>query len=90
MGIHFVSINDNYDSTKCKGATSGVKPAFRNVIYGYYSQDLSMKVRSGKRTRKGMSVMQILRVLNREGIPIPNQLKNKHGEFHKMVGWHRG
>ncbi len=126
MGIRFISINDNYDSAKCNGATSGVEIAFRNVIYGYYSQDLSVKVRSGKRTKaqsgkfmspfapigyqkspenrnqlvvepegaaivrrifrmagEGMSVMQILRVLNRERIPTPSQLKNKHGEFHK-------
>ena len=126
MGIRFISINDSYDSAKCNGATSGVEIAFRNVIYGYYSQDLSIKVRSGKRTRarsgkfmspfapigyqkspedrnrlvaepegaaivrrifqmagEGMSVMQILRVLNRERIPTPSQLKNKHGEFHK-------
>ncbi len=126
MGIRFISINDNYDSAKCNGATSGVEIAFRNVIYGYYSQDLSVKVRSGKRTKaqsgkfmspfapigyqkapenrnqlvvepegaaivrrifrmagEGMSVMQILRVLNRERIPTPSQLKNRHGEFHK-------
>lgn len=126
MGIRFISINDNYDSAKCNGATSGVEIAFRNVIYGYYSQDLSVKVRSGKRTKarsgkfmspfapigyqkspenrnqlvvepegaaivrrifrmagEGMSVLQILRVLNRERIPTPSQLKNKHGEFHK-------
>lgn len=126
MGIRFISINDNYDSAKCNGATSGVEIAFRNVIYGYYSQDLSVKVRSGKRTKaqsgkfmspfapigyqkapenrnqlvvepegaaivrrifrmagEGMSVMQILRVLNRERIPTPSQLKNRQGEFHK-------
>lgn len=51
MGIRFVSVNDHYDSAKCNGATSGVDMAFRNVIYGYYSQDLSVKVRSGKRTK---------------------------------------
>lgn len=51
MGIRFISINDNYDNAKCNGATSGVEIAFRNVIYGYYSQDLSVKVRSGKRTK---------------------------------------
>jgi len=126
IGIRFISINDNYDSAKCNGATSGVEIVFRNVIYGYYSQDLSVKVRNGKRTKaqsgkfmspfapigyqkapenrnqlvvepegaaivrrifrmagEGMSVMQILRVLNRERIPTPSQLKNRHGEFHK-------
>lgn len=51
MGIRFISINDRYDSAKCNGATSGVDMAFRNVVYGYYSQDLSVKVKSGKRTK---------------------------------------
>lgn len=51
MGIRFISVNDRYDSAKCNGATSGVDMAFRNVIYGYYSQDLSVKVKSGKRTK---------------------------------------
>ena len=32
---------------------------------------------------EGMSVMQILLVLNRKRIPTPGQLKNRHGEFHK-------
>ena len=51
MGIRFISINDHYDSAKCHGVTSGVDIAFRNVIYGYYSKDLSLKVKSGKRTK---------------------------------------
>lgn len=51
MGIRFISINDHYDSAKCNGATSGLDIAFCNVIYGYYSQDLSIKVKSGKRTK---------------------------------------
>jgi DNA invertase Pin-like site-specific DNA recombinase len=51
MGIRFISVNDRYDSAKCNGATSGVDMAFRNVIYGYYSQDLSVKVKSGKRAK---------------------------------------
>ena len=37
------------------GKTSGVDIAFRNVIYSYYSKDLSLKVKSGLQTkaRKG-------------------------------------
>ena len=49
MGIRFISVNDHYDSATCRGATSGVGMAFRNIIYGYYSHDLSIKVKSGKR-----------------------------------------
>ena len=51
MGIRFISVGDHYDSAECKGATSGVDVAFRNVLYGYYSQDLSVKVRSGKHVK---------------------------------------
>ncbi len=51
LDIRFISVNDGYDSAKMKGKTSGVDIAFRNVIYGYYSKDLSLKVKSGKRTK---------------------------------------
>ena len=51
LGIRFISVNDYYDSAACKGVTSGVDMAFRNVIYGYYSHDLSLKVKSGKRIK---------------------------------------
>lgn len=51
MGIRFISVNDHYDSAACKGMTSGLDMAFRNVLYGYYSQDLSLKVKSAKRTK---------------------------------------
>ena len=51
LGIRFISLGDGYDSARMNGATSGVDIAFRNVIYGYYSKDLSIKVRSGKLTK---------------------------------------
>lgn len=55
LGIRFISVNDGYDSAKMNGKTSGVDIAFRNVIYSYYSKDLSLKVKSGLQTkaRKG-------------------------------------
>ena len=51
LGIRFISVNDGYDSAKMRGKTSGVDIAFRNVIYSYYSKDLSLKVKSGKQTK---------------------------------------
>lgn len=51
LGIRFISLGDGYDSAKMDGKTSGVDIAFRNVIYGYYSMDLSLKVKSGKLTK---------------------------------------
>lgn len=55
LGIRFISVNDGYDSSNMRGKTSGVDIAFRNVIYSYYSKDISLKVKSGKQTkaRKG-------------------------------------
>jgi len=51
LGVRFISVNDGYDSIKMRGKTSGVDIAFKNVIYSYYSKDLSLKVKSGKRTK---------------------------------------
>lgn len=51
LGVRFISVNDHYDSVKMQGKTSGVNIAFRNVIYSYYSKDLSMKVKSGNRVK---------------------------------------
>jgi DNA invertase Pin-like site-specific DNA recombinase len=49
-GVRFISINDNYDSAALNGTTGGIDIAFKNLIYDLYSQDLSVKVRSGKNT----------------------------------------
>jgi len=47
-GVRFISIGDNYDSAKLNYGTSGIDIGFRNLIYDLYSQDLSVKSRSGK------------------------------------------
>ena len=47
-GVRFISVGDNYDSAKRGHGTSGMDIAFRNLIYELYSQDLSVKCRSGK------------------------------------------
>lgn len=46
LGIRIISINDRYDSNDYSGKTSGMDIAFRNLIYDYYSKDLSKKVKS--------------------------------------------
>lgn len=51
LGIRFISINDNYDSNNLNGTASGLNIAFRNLVYAYYSKDISEKVRSGKRAK---------------------------------------
>jgi len=47
-GVRFISIGDNYDSAKPNYGANSIGVAFRNLIYDLYSQDLSVKCRSGK------------------------------------------
>ena len=46
LGIRFISINDHYDSLQHEGKTIGMDVAFKNLVYDYYSKDLSKKVKS--------------------------------------------
>lgn len=52
LGVRMISINDHYDSEKFQGNTAGMDVAFRNLIYDYYSKDLSKKVKSAMRTKQ--------------------------------------
>ena len=50
LGVRFISVNDGYDSEDLKdGETGGLDVAFKNIIYDYYSRELSKKVRLAKR-----------------------------------------
>ena len=48
LGVRYISINDNYDSSDYKGTTGGIDVIMRAIIYDAYSKDLSLKVKSGK------------------------------------------
>lgn len=52
LGVRMISVNDNYDSDQYQGMTGGMDIAFRNLIYDYYSKDLSKKVKTGMRMRQ--------------------------------------
>lgn len=52
LGIRFKSINDHYDSRNHDGRTVGMDIAFRNLVYDYYSKDLSSKVKTAMRCRQ--------------------------------------
>ncbi len=52
LGIRFKSINDHYDSETHQGQTIGMDVAFKNLIYDYYSKDLSKKVRTAHRMKQ--------------------------------------
>ena len=51
FNVRFISINDGFDSNDYLGTTGGIELAFRNLINGLYSKDISMKVRSACKTR---------------------------------------
>lgn len=46
MGIHFIAINDNYDSNKHKGSTIEMDTAFKTLLNDMYSKDISIKVKA--------------------------------------------
>lgn len=48
MGVRFISINDHYDSADYKGTTGGLDVVMKNIVYDYYSKDLSAKVKTAK------------------------------------------
>ena len=52
LGVRMISINDHYDSNKYSGSTPGMDVAFQNLIYDYYSKDLSKKVKTGMRVKQ--------------------------------------
>lgn len=46
MGVRFISVNDNYNSAElADGTTGGLDVAFKNLIYDYYSREMSRKQR---------------------------------------------
>ena len=51
LGVRFISVNDCYDSNDYKGTTGGLDVAMKNIVYDYYSKDLSMKVKTAKRSK---------------------------------------
>lgn len=52
LGIRFISINDNYDSDAYKGRNPDLDIKFKNLIYDFYSKDISQKVCTPLAARK--------------------------------------
>ncbi len=52
LGVRFISINDNYDSSNYQGSIADIDVNFKNLLYDLYSKDLSGKVRSSLAIRK--------------------------------------
>lgn len=51
LGVRFISVNDGYDSLDYKGTTGGLDVVMKNIVYTYYSKDLSVKTSTAKRMR---------------------------------------
>lgn len=52
LGVRFISVNDNYDSEKCRGRAADIDVNFKNLLYDLYSKDLSQKVRASLSVKK--------------------------------------
>lgn len=52
IGVRFISINDYFDSKQNIGCTVGMDVTAKNLIYDYYSKDLSRKVKSSFKIKK--------------------------------------
>ncbi|MDO4650914.1 MAG: recombinase family protein [Eubacteriales bacterium] len=52
MGIRFIAINENYDSNKTNGGIAEIDAAFKGLLYDFYSEDLSVKVKSAIHAKK--------------------------------------
>lgn len=52
LGIRFIAINDNYDSAECTGGIAEIDVAFKGILYDFYSEDLSEKVKTSLAVRR--------------------------------------
>ena len=52
MGVRFIAINDHYDSNDYVGGIGEIDVAFKELLYDFYSEDLSEKIRSSLKARK--------------------------------------
>lgn len=59
IGVWFISVNDNYDSVELADGTNGdLDVAFKNLIYDYYSKEMSRN--SGLRQSRAVQFQRCL------------------------------
>ena len=46
MGVRFIAVNDNYDSSSHNGGIAGIDTSFKALMYDFYSKDISVKVKA--------------------------------------------
>ena len=50
--VQFISVNDNYDSKNNENGISSLEIPFKNLVYDYYSKDISQKICSSVKIRR--------------------------------------
>lgn len=48
LGIRFISVNNHFDSEDCERGIPGMDVAFENLMYDYFSEENSIKVKNAK------------------------------------------
>lgn len=51
LGVRFIAVNDGYDSDDYKGTTGGIDVVMKCIVYGFYSRDLSQKIKTVMRNK---------------------------------------
>ena len=51
LGVHFISVNDNYDSNNYIDTTGGIDVVMQSIVYSFYSKDLSQKIKTVMRAK---------------------------------------
>lgn len=74
LGIRFISVNDCYDGARDYDKSTAIEVGFRNIVYSYYSQDLSTKIKSAKKTSAKMGKQS-------SGMPPFGYKRDKTGQF---------
>ncbi len=52
MGVRFIAVNDNFDSEQADGGIGEIDVAFKAMLYDFYSEDLSQKIKTSLRVSK--------------------------------------
>lgn len=52
MQVRFIAVGDNYDSKNNENGISSLEVPFKNLVYDYYSKDISQKMRSSVKVRQ--------------------------------------
>lgn len=52
MQVRFISVGDGYDSNKNEHGISSIDVPFKNLVYDYYSKDISQKMKASVKVRQ--------------------------------------